>query len=45
MDKKPKCPICQGLGFKDGKICSCIGKKDDPPQVVKDIFEMLGVKK
>ncbi len=25
------CPICQGIGFKDGKFCICIG----PPQGVE----------
>lgn len=34
------CPKCQGTGFKDGKICSCITSKkdDDLPDVLKEMF-------
>lgn len=41
--EKRKCPICQGTGFHDGQICTCItGKIPDGlpeiPDFLKDIF-------
>jgi hypothetical protein len=35
-----KCPVCKGLGFKEGKICICItGKKDvETPDFLKTLF-------
>lgn len=34
-----KCPICNGTGFKDGKICTCISKKaDDGLEALKSLF-------
>jgi hypothetical protein len=41
-----KCPICEGTGFRDGKICPCItGPKDsgiEMPDCFKDIFGLGG---
>ena len=34
-----KCPICQGTGFKDGKLCICI--TGDGPKTNGDIFDFL----
>ena len=42
--EKVKCQICNGLGFKDGKICVCITQKDDQiknDEFVKHFFDSL----
>jgi hypothetical protein len=39
---KPTCRICNGIGFRDGKVCLCIGAKD--PASIDNFFEMLGIK-
>ena len=40
MTDKPKCPICGGAGFKDGKICVCItGNEDDVVKTILGIFD------
>jgi hypothetical protein len=38
-----KCPLCQGTGFKDGKICICI-KNVSPGSTFsdQDIMDFLG---
>ena len=38
------CPICEGIGFKDGHICTCITGKGQPevPEFLRQIF---GVRK
>lgn len=38
---KPTCPVCQGCGFAQGKICPCIGAASD--ESIDNIFEMLGI--
>lgn len=32
------CPICKGIGFKDGRLCSCITGTPDIPGELKAIF-------
>jgi hypothetical protein len=32
------CPICQGTGFANGKLCSCISGTPDLPGELKAIF-------
>jgi len=52
--EKTKCPICQGTGFANGKLCICItGKKpegmpdlpDGWADIFEDIFHYKGDKK
>jgi hypothetical protein len=34
-----KCPVCKGLGFKEGKICICITEdKSETPDFLKTLF-------
>ena len=39
-----KCPVCNGTGFHNGKICVCITGKGQPevPELLRQIF---GVRK
>lgn len=43
MMEKNKCPICQGMGFNNGKICPCVTGYgvDGMPDIFKDIFRGL----
>jgi hypothetical protein len=41
MEKSKPCPICQGTGFANGKLCPCVtGEKPavDLPEGWQDIF-------
>jgi len=43
--KDEKCPICQGTGFRDGKLCVCItGEGLDAFNFLKDLLGMTDKK-
>jgi len=41
-NKTPVCPICKGIGFLNGNICTCItGKNANVPPEIWKIFEPI----